>query len=897
MSGSPPDRKRALEDEPRDDRDMKRTKTGGGESSTAPLPPSTPNENSGTDLMTYSPPISQAATPKSAELSSAPAQSLIPPSHVLLQTTPPAYSEDGMLLRIMETDVGISEYIAKNTPKIGGIIKQRFTDFLVYEVDQDSNVVHINSLAMPTSEKKAKHADEKGSTVAVSSTIEGIEVKPEVNAGVVPSTPDTTTAGISADANAPSTALEAAQEETTPAIKAEATKEDVLEPWPESFTTRLSAFLSEDKVAAVKKMFLEGSEAPFVSDAGWGGRAARTEDVAVEVEPKASAELEEPAMEDKRVGRRGRGGRGRGRGGRGGGMDRPGKRADPRKVVSDPMADKTARTEFHKTIRELFGGKLDSETDTTSPAGDEGSRIVVKWSRSGGHGGGGGRGGGARGSGDKAPRGTYPPYIHFTMQKTNRDTQDALIHLSRSLHVNVKDLSVAGTKDKRGVTLQRVALRRGNKSVEDVWRLANGVPSKRTADKAVKERGERGVRIADFNYRKAALELGMLKGNAFVITLRNVQVDSKEDLAQAMNSIKTNGFINYYGMQRFGTAAIPTHTIGLAFLRSDWQGAVNLILRERPGEHPDVVAARKAWLEEKNLDKALALLPRRVVAERCILESYKTQKGETRNALGALSTIPRNLRLMYVHAYQSYVWNAIVSERIKTYGHEKPIPGDLVLEASKQGGGDDMDVDDGGEDEEGKPGKSRRKWVPPRVKTLTAEDCDNFSIFDVVMPLPGKDVAFPGGALGEKYKEYLRRDGLDPDNFHRRQKEYSLSGSYRSILHLPKALSYEILRYTDPDVALAQADEDRLLGYDPPVITPDGKFIALQIRLTLGTAAYATMALREVTKTDTSSHIQTELTQKSEDQQYKGGIVVAEADMGDVKDHSAEGDVIMEHDI
>lgn len=84
----------------------------------------------------------------------------------------------------------------------------------------------------------------------------------------------------------------------------------------------------------------------------------------------------------------------------------------------------------------------------------------------------------------------------------------------------MKDLSVAGTKDKRGVTVQRVSLRRGNKTVEDVWTVANGVGSRRTVEEALTERGERGIRVADFNYRKASLELGMLKGNAFVITLR-----------------------------------------------------------------------------------------------------------------------------------------------------------------------------------------------------------------------------------------------------------------------------------------------------------------------------------------------------------------------------------------
>lgn len=38
------------------------------------------------------------------------------------------------------------------------------------------------------------------------------------------------------------------------------------------------------------------------------------------------------------------------------------------------------------------------------------------------------------------------------------------------------------------------------------------------------------------------------------------------------------------------------------------------------------------------------------------------------------------------------------------------------------------------------------------------------------MPLPGRDVSFPGSNLGERYKEFLRADGLDPENFERKQK-------------------------------------------------------------------------------------------------------------------------------
>jgi tRNA pseudouridine13 synthase len=111
--------------------------------------------------------------------------------------------------------------------------------------------------------------------------------------------------------------------------------------------------------------------------------------------------------------------------------------------------------------------------------------------------------------------------------------------------------------------VQRVSLKRGNKTVEDVWKLANG---RKPIQDNLSQRGERGVRIADLTYRKSSLELGMLKGNAFLITLRyvhvvvltpasrldvvlsrNVQVDSAETLDRALESMKHKGFINYYG--------------------------------------------------------------------------------------------------------------------------------------------------------------------------------------------------------------------------------------------------------------------------------------------------------------------------------------------------------------
>jgi tRNA pseudouridine13 synthase len=130
---------------------------------------------------------------------------------------------------------------------------------------------------------------------------------------------------------------------------------------------------------------------------------------------------------------------------------------------------------------------------------------------------------------------------------------------------------------------------------------------------------------------------------------------------------------------------------------------------------------------------------------------------------------------MYIHAYQSYVWNAIVSERIRNFGTRKPVAGDLVILSADK---DQITLDEevpaadagGADDNVATSKKSRKPYQPPKVVTLTESNVNNYNIFDVVMPLPGTDVAYPGGELGERYRNFLRMDGLDPDNFVRKQR-------------------------------------------------------------------------------------------------------------------------------
>lgn len=77
----------------------------------------------------------------------------------------------------------------------------------------------------------------------------------------------------------------------------------------------------------------------------------------------------------------------------------------------------------------------------------------------------------------------------------------------------------------------------------------------------------------------------------------------------------------------------------------------------------------------ENIEIAIDMLDKRDRLEKTILMSLKNSPNGYYNAFTSIS---KNTRFIYIHAYQSFVWNMAVSQRIKRFGKQVLI-GDLVV--------------------------------------------------------------------------------------------------------------------------------------------------------------------------------------------------------------------------
>ncbi|MFH1773827.1 MAG: tRNA pseudouridine(13) synthase TruD [Methanobacteriota archaeon] len=248
-------------------------------------------------------------------------------------------------------------------------------------------------------------------------------------------------------------------------------------------------------------------------------------------------------------------------------------------------------------------------------------------------------------------------YTHFTLEKKNWNTIDAIKAIARSLGVSHKRFGYAGTKDKRALTRQRAA----------VWKIE----PEQLASVKIKD-----IVLSDFKKCSERISLGSLLGNRFRIAIRNInfkEKELKEILSETAKQLGERGIPNYFGYQRFGIIRPNTHIVGREIVRGNLEGAAMAYLANPfEAEKKDAYEARKLVQETKDFKKALEIFPMRLNFERSMLDALAKNP---RDYAGALRRLPKKLRLMLVHGYQSYLFNKILSRMI---GEEMSIKGKKI---------------------------------------------------------------------------------------------------------------------------------------------------------------------------------------------------------------------------
>lgn len=385
-------------------------------------------------------------------------------------------------------------------------------------------------------------------------------------------------------------------------------------------------------------------------------------------------------------------------------------------------------------------------------------------------------------------------YLILEVVKRDWDTHHFTRTLAKIFQISQKRISVAGTKDKRALTTQKI-------SIFDVD--ASEIEKIHLKDIELKVLGR----------SRKSIELGDLWGNNFTITIRNIDYSCEETarlLEKTTNEILAQGGVpNFFGIQRFGSIRPVTHLVGKAIVEGDFEKASMLYIAEPfPDEPEETKEARKFIKETRDFKEGLKLYPLRLGHERAMMNHLISNPDDF---AGSFMVLPRNLYKMFVHGYQSYIYNAILCRRI-----EKGIPLNQAVE------GDIVCF----KNEVGLPDSSKTESVTANTVAAMNRLINRNRAF-ITAPLPGYNTEFASGIPGEIEQEILKEFKVPLEGF--------------NIDEIPemssKGIRREILLQVEPKFKVAE-DELNL-----------GKSKAM-LEFMLPKGSYATTVLREYMKAD-----------------------------------------------
>ncbi|WP_283389817.1 tRNA pseudouridine(13) synthase TruD [Methanobrevibacter woesei] len=379
------------------------------------------------------------------------------------------------------------------------------------------------------------------------------------------------------------------------------------------------------------------------------------------------------------------------------------------------------------------------------------------------------------------------PNVWIWIEKIGRTTLDVVLDIARDLHIDRKRMGFAGMKDKKARTRQWICI--SNMDSEEQFEQVKSLSGQIYKTDFLKViRGRKKLRM------------GQLKGNKFRILIRDIDdVEKSAEIASdILKQLEVTGVPNYFGWQRFGKPRTNTHLVGEALVENDLKKAVGRYIgNPTEEEHEENQKARKAY-DEGDLEKSLELMGKGMRYEKMMIRELikDSKKGELtdKSYKNALYALPKPLQRMFVHAYQSFLFNAAVSKRVEM-GINKYIEGDIII-------------------------NNEERIVRDKTPEEYQELIDTFQV-NPTSPLYGTKVPFAGGKVGEMEKSILDDYGLSKEDF--------------EVPKMPRLGSHGLRRSM------------RFQVWDTSAIATDEGVLT---EFSINKGSYATAVLREVMKKD-----------------------------------------------
>lgn len=227
-------------------------------------------------------------------------------------------------------------------------------------------------------------------------------------------------------------------------------------------------------------------------------------------------------------------------------------------------------------------------------------------------------------------------FCTFVLEKRNWNTINALLTIAKRLGHGRKSIGYSGIKDRNALTVQLASI--------------FGADPEALMHTRIKDITINGA------WRSNGIQMGSNLGNAFSIRITGIE---NNDVEQTIGELGGR-MPNYFDAQRFGSR-LNNAAIGLCLMEGRFEDAVMEFLVGTENENNnDAVAAKNRLRQELDFKNALDYFPRYLKAERNVISALAREK----NYANAIRSIPRGISLLFIHAVESYIFNAELESRL-----------------------------------------------------------------------------------------------------------------------------------------------------------------------------------------------------------------------------------------